>query len=59
MLVLDILYLGLMFAQRFINKQAPSNRFDGYRVFIFVHVICGLVIISVGSVIHVLSEKWT
>ena len=54
----DFLYPFLTVAQRFINGRFPSNRFEGtfHRAGIWLHVLCGSVVLYVGCYLHLQNE---
>ena len=56
MFVVDVLYLVLMAVQRCVREKFPSERFDGSRSTMIVHICCGLIIIYMGCVLHLQNE---
>jgi hypothetical protein len=56
MFVVDVLYLVLMAVQRCVREKFPSERFDGSRSTMIVHICCGLIIIYMGCMLHLQNE---
>jgi hypothetical protein len=54
--ILDMMYLFLMGTQRYVNGKFPSSRFDSFRPVMILHILCGIVIIYLGSFLHIQNE---
>jgi len=57
--VLDILYIFFVMAQRKMNGQYPSKRFDSFRWVMLTHVFTGMLVIYIGTYFHIDNEVKT
>jgi len=56
MAVLDLLYVFLALFQKRKNGKYPASRFDSIRSLMYVHILCGAILLYTGTFLHIQNE---